>query len=334
VVSGPAERLSLSRQVHELHARLKEAIPESVLETDSPKMQATLDLAARVAPAEATVLLSGENGTGKGVLARWLHAQSPRANGPVVVVSCPTLSEELLASELFGHVKGAFTGALKDREGRIEAAHGGTLFLDEKSEISPGLQARLLRFLQEKEFERLGENRTRRAEVRLVAATNRNLDREVKAGRFREDLLFRLNVVEIRLPALRERREDIPLLARRFLDFFARQVRRPALELSSAALKALLTYSWPGNIRELRNVLERTVILWPSRVIEPEALPEQIAAQVSAVPVLGGDFSLEQVEREHIPKVLARTPAIEGAAHILGIDPSTLWRKRKKYSER
>jgi NtrC-family two-component system response regulator AlgB len=278
--------------------------------------------------------VSGENGTRKGVLAHWFHAQSPRANGPFVVVSCPTLSEELLASELFGHVKGAFPGALKDREGRIEAAHGGTLFLDEISEISPGLQARLLRFLQEKEFERLGENRTRRAEVRLVAATNRNLDREVKAGRFREDLLFRLKVVEIRLPALREQREDIQLLARRFLDFFARQVRRPALELSSAALKALLTYSWPGNIRELRNVLERTVILWPSRVIEPEALPEQIAAQVSAVPVLGGDFSLEQVEREHILKVLARTPAIEEAAHILGIDPSTLWRKGKKYSER
>jgi two-component system, NtrC family, response regulator AlgB len=333
VVSGLAERLSLSRQVHELHARLKEAIPEVVLETDSPKMQATLDLAARVAPTEATVLSLGENGTGKGVLARWLHAQSPRANGPFVMVSCPTLSEELLASELFGHVKGAFTGALKDREGRIEAAHGGTLFLDEISEISPGLQAKLLRFLQEKEFERLGENRTRRAEVRLVAATNRDLGKEVKAGRFREDRLFRLNVVEIRLPALRERREDIPLLAKRFLDFFARQVRRPALELSSAALKALLAYSWPGNIRELRNVLERAGILWPSRVIEPEALPEQIAAQVSAVPVLGGDFSLEKVDREHILKVLARTPTIEEAAHILGIDPSTLWRKRRKYSD-
>jgi NtrC-family two-component system response regulator AlgB len=333
LVTGLAERLNLSRQVHELQTRLKEAVPEIVLETESPKMRATLDLAARVAPSEATVLLLGENGTGKGVLARWLHAQSTRGGGPLVVVSCPTLSEELLASELFGHVKGAFTGALRDREGRLEAAHGGTLFLDEISEISPGLQAKLLRFLQEKEFERLGENRTRRAEVRVVAATNRNLEEEVKAGRFREDLFFRLNVVEIRLPALRERREDIPLLAKRFLDFFARQVRRPTPELSAAALKALLSYSWPGNIRELRNVLERAVILWPSRVIEPEALPEQIVAQVSAVPVLGGDYPLEQVEREHINRVLARISTIDEAAQILGIDPSTLWRKRKKYED-
>lgn len=333
VVNGLAERLSLSRQVQELQGRLEMAFPEVVLETESPKMRATLDLAARVAPAEATVLLLGENGTGKGVLARWLHAQSPRANGPFVVVSCPTLTEELLASELFGHVKGAFTGALKDREGRLEAAHGGTLFLDEISEIASGLQAKLLRFLQEKQFERLGENRTRRAEVRVVAATNRDLGEEVKTGRFREDLFFRLNVVEIRLPALRERREDIPILAKRFLDFFARQVRRLAPELSPAALKALLAYSWPGNIRELRNVLERAIILWPSQVIEPDALPEQVAAQVSAVSVLGGDYSLEQIEREHILRVLARTSTIEDASHILGIDPSTLWRKRRKYEE-
>jgi NtrC-family two-component system response regulator AlgB len=250
-----------------------------------------------------------------------------------VVVSCPALSEELLASELFGHVKGAFTGAIRDREGRLEAAEGGTLFLDEISEISPGLQAKLLRFLQEKQFERVGENRTRRAEVRVVAATNRNLEEEVKGGRFREDLYFRLNVVEIRLPALRERREDIPLLARRFLEFFARQSRRPTPELAPATLQALLAYAWPGNIRELRNVLERALILWPSQVIEPEALPEQIAAQVAAAPVLGGDFPLEKIERAHILRVLARTPNLEEAARILGIDPSTLWRKRKKYEE-
>ena len=333
LVTGLAERLNLSRQVYELQARLKEAVPQIVLETESPKMRATLDLAARVAPSEATVLLLGENGTGKGVLALWLHAKSTRANGPFVVVSCPTLSEELLASELFGHVKGAFTGALRDREGRLEAAHGGTLFLDEISEISPGLQAKLLRFLQEKQFERVGENRPRRTDVRVVAATNRNLEEEVKAGRFREDLYFRLNVVEIRLPALRERREDILLLARRFLEFFARQARRPTPDLSPSTIKALISYSWPGNIRELRNVLERALILWPSQVIEPEALPEQIAAQVAAVPVLGGDFSLEKIEQEHILRVLARIPNQEEAARLLGVDPSTLWRKRKKYEE-
>jgi len=333
LVEGLAERLNLSRQVEELKAHLREAVPDVVLETESPKMRATLDLVARVAPSEISVLLLGENGTGKGVIARWLHTQSHRASGPFVVISCPTLSEELLASELFGHVKGAFTGATRDREGRLEAAQGGTVFLDEVSEVSPGLQAKLLRFLQEKEFERVGDNRTRRADVRVVAATNRNLEEEVKAGRFREDLFFRLNAVQISLPPLRERREDIPVLARRFLDFFARQARRITPELSPSALRTLLSYSWPGNIRELRNVLERAVILWPSQVIEPEAFPEQIVSQESAAPALGGDYSLEKVEREHLLRVLARTPTLEDAAHILGINPSTLWRKRKRYEE-
>jgi two-component system, NtrC family, response regulator AlgB len=333
LVQGLAERLTLSRQVEELRAHLKEVVPDVLLETESPKMQATLEMVERAAPSDISVLLLGENGTGKGVMARWLHAQSHRTSGPFMVISCPTLSEELLASELFGHSRGAFTGATRDREGRLEAARGGTVFLDEVSEISSGLQAKLLRFLQEKQFERVGENRTRRADVRMVAATNRNLEEEVKAGRFREDLFFRLNGMPINLPPLRERREDIPLLARRFLDFFARQARRPTPELSSSALDALLSYSWPGNIRELRNVLERAVILWPSQIIEPEAFPEQIACQVSATPALGGNYSLEHVEREHILRVLARTATMEEAAHILGIDSSTLWRKRKKYEE-
>jgi NtrC-family two-component system response regulator AlgB len=333
LVEGLIERLHLSHQVEELKADLKEAVPEVLLETESPKMRATLEMVVRVAPAEITVLLLGENGTGKGVIARWLHAQSPRAGSPFMVISCPTLSEELLASELFGHAKGAFTGATQDREGRLEAARGGTVFLDEVSEISPGLQAKLLRFLQEKQFERLGENHTRRADVRVVTATNRNLEEEVRAGRFREDLFFRLNAMQINLPPLRERREDIPLLARRFLDFFARQARRPTPELSPLALEALLSYSWPGNIRELRNVLERAVILWPSQVIEPEAFPEQIAIQGSTAPVLGGNYSRENIEREHILRVLARTSTLEEAAHILDIDASTLWRKRKKYEE-
>ncbi|MFZ2088185.1 MAG: sigma-54 dependent transcriptional regulator [Desulfobaccales bacterium] len=333
LVEGLAVRLNLSRQVEELKAHLKEAAPDVVLETESPKMRAALEMVERVAPAEITVLLLGENGTGKGVMARWLHARSARAAGPFVVVSCPTLTEELLASELFGHAKGAFTGATRDREGRLEAARGGTVFLDEVSEISPALQAKLLRFLQEKQFERVGENRTRRADVRVVAATNRDLAEAVRAGRFREDLFFRLNAVQISLPPLRERREDIPLLARRFLDFFARQARRPTPELSPAALGALLSYAWPGNIREFRNVLERAVILWPSQVIEPEAFPEQIAHRESTAPVLGGNYSLEHIEREHILRVLARIATLEEAAHLLGIDASTLWRKRKKYEE-
>jgi two-component system, NtrC family, response regulator AlgB len=333
LVEGLAERLHLARQVDELQAHLREVVPDVVLETESPKLRATLEMVAQVGPSEISVLLLGENGTGKGVLARWLHAQSQRAGGPFVVVSCPTLSEELLASELFGHVKGALTGAARDREGRLEAAHGGTVFLDEVSEISLGLQAKLLRFLQEKQFERLGENRTRRVDVRVVAATNRHLEEEVKTGRFREDLFYRLNPVQITLPPLRERREDIPMLARGFLDFFARQIRRPTPELSSSALGALLSYAWPGNIRELRNVMERAMILWPSQIIEPEAFPEYLAAKAAAMPVLGGNYSLERIEREHILRVLARTATLEEAAHILGIDSSTLWRKRKKYEE-
>jgi NtrC-family two-component system response regulator AlgB len=333
LINGLAERLSLCRQVQELEALIKEAIPEVILETETPKMQAAMELAARVAPSETPVLLMGEHGTGKGVLARWLHAQSPRAGGPFLSINCHTPSEDLLASELFGHVKGAFGGATRNREGRFEAAHGGTLFLDEVSEISLGLQAKLLRFLQEKQFERLGENESRRADVRVVAAINHHLEEEVKAGRFREDLFFTLNVVEICLPPLRERREDISLLARHFLDFFARQFRRPTQELSPSALKALISYSWPGNIWELRNVLERAVILWPSQVIEPEALPVHIASQVSDVPVLGGDFSLEQIEREHILRVMARMSTLDESAHILRIDPTTLWRKRKAYEK-
>jgi NtrC-family two-component system response regulator AlgB len=327
------ERRELTYRVRNLESRLREAVPEADLETQAPKMRAVLEVVERAAKSEATVLLRGESGTGKGVLARLLHAYSDRAAGPFVVVNCPTLSEELLASELFGHAKGAFTGAIRDQAGRVEAAQGGTLFLDEIGEISPGLQAKLLRFLQDKEFERVGENKTRQANVRVLAATNRDIETDVKTGRFREDLWYRLNVIEIRVPPLRERPEDILHLARGFLSFFARSVRRPPFELSKTAETALLGYPWPGNVRELRNAIERAVILWPARVIEPQAFPEGIAAHSSAGPQLGGDCSLETIEREHIFRVLARVPTLEEAARILGVDSSTLWRKRRKYDE-
>ena len=273
----------------------------------------------------------GESGTGKGVLARALHAQSRRRAKPFVVVNCPTLSENLLTSELFGHAKGAFTGAVRDQPGRVEAAEGGTLFLDEVAEITPGLQAKLLRFLQEKQFERLGETRTREADVRVVAATNRDLEVDVKSGHFREDLLFRLNVIEMHVPALRERPEDILNLAKRFLAFFARSVGRPTPEMSKATETLLLSYAWPGNVRELRNAMERAVILWPAQVIEPQALPERMHVHDESQPQLGGDFSLEEIERRHVMAVLARTATLDDAARVLGIDSSTLWRKRKKY---
>ncbi len=331
VVEQLAEQRQLTRRVLELEGQLREAVPEVDLETDSPKMRAVLEVILRAARSDATVLLRGESGTGKGVLAYLLHMQSARVSGPFVVVNCPTLSEELLASELFGHARGAFTGAVRDQPGRVEMAQGGTLFLDEIGEISPGLQAKLLRFLQEKRFERIGENKTRQADVRVLAATNRDLEADVQSGRFREDLLYRLNVIEVRTPPLRERPEDIVRLARRFLDFFARSARRPIPELSQSAEQVLLAYPWPGNVRELRNAIERAVILWPAQVIEPQAFPERIAAHAAAGPQLGGDFTLDTIEREHILRVLARTGTLEEAAQILGIDSSTLWRKRKKY---
>jgi NtrC-family two-component system response regulator AlgB len=280
------------------------------------------------------VLLRGESGTGKSVLARMIHSLSPRNHEPFVVVNCPTLSEELLASELFGHARGAFTGAMRDQPGRVETAERGTLFLDEIGEITPSLQAKLLRFLEDKEFERIGENKTRRADVRTLAATNRNLEEDVRKGLFREDLLYRLNVIDLQLPPLRERPEDILRLAHRFLLFYAKAARRRPPEFSKAAEDALLAYAWPGNVRELRNSIERAVILWPAQVIEPEAFPVQIAAHApSQCPQLGGNFSLEEIEREHISRVVTKAPTLEDAAAILKIDASTLWRKRKKYED-
>lgn len=325
------QQRELQLKVRDLESRLQEAPPEVDLETESPRMKAVLETARRAAPADTTVLLRGENGTGKGVLARTLHALSKRSGRPFIVVNCPTLSEELLTSELFGHVQGAFTGAVRDRAGLVEAADGGTLFLDEIGELPIGLQSKLLRFLQERTYERVGESRTRKADVRVITATNRDLETAVKTGRFREDLLFRLNVIEITLPPLRERSEDILPVARRFLNSFARSAGRPTPELSRAAEEVLTGYAWPGNLRELRNAIERAVILWPAPIIEPQAFPERIAARAAGGPRLGGDHSVDEIEREHIERVIERTPNLEEAARILGIDASTLWRKRKKY---
>jgi NtrC-family two-component system response regulator AlgB len=327
-----AER-ELQRKVLDLESRLGDSVPEIDFDTQSPRMQGILTTARKAAAAEAAVLLRGENGTGKGVLARAIHDMSGRKKQPFVVVNCPSLPEDLLASELFGHVQGAFTGALRDRAGRVETAEKGTLFLDEIGEISPPLQAKLLRFLQEKTFERVGESTPRTADVRILAATNRDLDRAVKEGRFREDLLFRLNVVEIVLPPLRERAEDILPLARRLLAFFARQSGRPTPTLSKASEELLLRYPWPGNLRELRNAIERALILWPAQVLEPAAFPERIVGGTEQGPRLGGDYSVEEIEREHIERVIQRSANLEDAARILGIDSSTLWRKRKKYAQ-
>jgi NtrC-family two-component system response regulator AlgB len=333
VVEQSQKRRGLTQRVEDLKERLANAVPEAHFTEASAPMRGALEMLSKAAAHDVPVLLRGESGTGKSVLARSMHGLSIRKERPFAVVNCPTLSEELLASELFGHARGAFTGAVRDQPGRVEAAEGGTLFLDEIGEIPPSLQAKLLRFLQEKQFERVGESRTRTADVRLVAATNRDLDADVKTGRFREDLLFRLNVVEIVVPPLRDRRDEILPLARTFLSFFARAARRPAPELSPEAEQALLAYSWPGNVRELRNAIERAVILSPAQVLAPQAFPDRIASKAAGAPFLGGDYSLDQIEREHVLRVLARHATQEEAARVLGVDPSTLWRKRKRYDE-
>jgi two-component system, NtrC family, response regulator AlgB len=329
VIDKAVSRRALELEMHELRSRLEASMPELDLESRSPRLRQLLGILAKAATRDVSVLLRGENGTGKSVLARHLHALSARAAKPFVVINCPTLSEELLASELFGHSRGSFTGAVRDQAGRVEIAEGGTLFLDEIGELPPSLQAKLLRFLQDREFERVGENLTRSADVRIVAATNRDLEAEVRDGRFREDLLFRLNTFELIVPPLRERREDILPLAHRFLAFFTADAGQ-RLELTPEAEAALYAYEWPGNIRELRNAMERAAVLAAGTRLSVELLPERIAGR-RVLPQLGGEHTLEDIEREHIQRVVARTPTAEEAARVLGIDASTLWRRRKKY---
>jgi len=321
---------SLTARLADLEGRLQAEAPDVDLASRAPAMSSVLEIVDRAAKADVPVLFRGATGTGKGVMARAMHLESARRDRPFVTISCPTLTEELLASELFGHAKGSFTGAVRDQPGRVEAAEGGTLFLDEIGDMPGGLQAKVLRFLQDKCFERIGETRTRKANVRVVAATNRDLETDVAAGRFREDLLFRLNVIEVRVPSLSQRREDILPLAHRFLAFFARAVGRPLPTFSADAERVLAAYDWPGNVRELRNAVERAVILWPSPIVEPQAFPEKIAGSKERGPYVGGAFTLEDLEAAHVAAILGQGMTQEDAARVLGIDSSTLWRKRKR----
>jgi NtrC-family two-component system response regulator AlgB len=282
------------------------------------------------AGSEVPVLLRGESGTGKGMLARALHDHSPRRGDPFVTVNCPSLSDELLASELFGHVRGAFTGAVRDQQGKVELADGGTLFLDELGDLSPSVQARLLRFVQDRTYERVGDQRTRLADVRIVAATNRDLESLVLTGGFREDLLYRLNVIEVTLPALRDRPDDLMVLACQLLSLFCSDAGRTGMSFSPAAIALISSHPWPGNIRELRNEIQRITVLWPGRVIEADAFSVRIRGQPAAGPRVGGAHTLAAIEDAHVRLILARTTAFDEAARILGIDPSTLWRKRQR----
>ncbi len=322
----------LERRVAELESRLGAEGPENDLTSQAPAMQKTLEIAFKAAESEATILLLGESGTGKSILARALHARSMRRGGALVTVSCPSLSRELLESDLFGHVKGAFTGAHVETQGKVAAADGGTLFLDEIGELPLEIQAKLLRLLQEREYERVGETKPRRANVRVISATNHDLAQSVAQGKFREDLFYRLNVISVRLPPLRERVNDLEAIALRHLTFFALHAGKKVNGFSPDALSALHQYHWPGNLRELRNVIERAVILSSGETIEAGDLSDTI--QISSEVRLGGKLTVEEVEAEHIRQVISNTRTLDEAATILGIDPATLYRKRKKTNSR
>ena len=322
----------LQSHVEELEEQVRSVVPEADLQTRQLNMQQCLDMAFRAAATEATILLRGESGTGKGVVARAIHARSSRAAAAFVTVHCPSLSTELLETELFGHVRGAFTGAVQDAVGKVAAAEGGTLFLDEVGDLPLTLQPKLLRLLQEKRYERVGEPSTRSSDVRIIAATNHKLEEAVAAGTFREDLFYRLNVIDVTLPSLRQRPDDILPLATHLLQLFARQSGKPILQFTDEARNALLKHPWPGNVRELRNAVERGVILARDREVGLADLPAQIGARgPESTLALGSAVTLEQLEAEHIRRVLAQTPTMEEAATVLGIDPSTLYRKRKRY---
>jgi NtrC-family two-component system response regulator AlgB len=331
VLERAASVRRLRSRVSDLEDQVRAIVPEADLETEEPAMRQALDIAFKAAPSEASILIRGESGTGKGVLARAVHARSLRADGPFVTVNCPSLSAELLESELFGHVKGAFTGAVKDTFGKVSVAEGGTLFLDEIGDLPLPLQPKLLRVLQDRRYERVGETRTRACNVRILAATNRSLETEITAGRFREALFYRLNVIDLTLPPLRERRADLLPLAEHLLRFFALQTGKSIKGFTSEAKAALLRYPWPGNVRELRNALERGVILSSGSEIGVADLPSVLAAPIPGGIQLGARVTLEQLEAEHLRRILQSTPTIEEASNVLGIDPSTLYRKRKKY---
>jgi two-component system, NtrC family, response regulator AlgB len=328
-------RVARIRQLENQVASLKENM-ERLGGEDDPfqsvniTMQRFIETAKKVAPTEAIVLLRGESGTGKSVFARAIHNWSNRATKPMAVVACPAVPHDLLESEIFGHVKGAFTGAVKENPGRIASCEGGTLFLDEIGEMPFSIQAKLLRFIQDKEYERLGDSTLRKADVRIIAATNSNLEKHVAEGIFREDLFYRLNVINLTVPSMRERPEDIMPLALKFLTYFSRVNHKTIQGFTDAAIERLNGYKWPGNVRELRNTIERAVILGSGTEIGGNDLPENITP-IPTSPSIGDMVPLSIIEELHIRRVMAKTSSLQEAAEILGIDQATLWRRRKAY---
>lgn len=295
------------------------------------------DILFRSAATSASICLLGESGTGKSVIAREIHQRSHLRNKTFETVSCPSLSKELLESELFGHVKGSYTGAAKDTWGKVHEADGGTLFLDEIGELPIEIQPKLLRLLQEREYERVGENKVREANIRIICASNRNLKAAVKAGTFREDLYYRLSVINVTIPPLRQRLADLEHFAMVYLEFFASELKREIEGFSESGRSTLLRHSWPGNLRELRNAIERASILADGPRIRAEDLTDPVSlsadepATDSELPRLGGHYSLEEIEKAHLAEVIRREPSLREAAAVLGIDNATLYRKRKHF---
>ncbi len=300
--------------------------------TNSARVLHLLEVARQVAASDVTVLITGESGTGKTLLARLIHTASNRSSGPFASVDCSTLKESLLESELFGHMRGAFTGATADKPGKVEAAHKGTLFLDEVGEIPLHLQGKLLRLVEERTFERLGDPTPRTVDTRVVAATNRDLEEMVKEGQFRQDLFYRLSVVDLSLPAIRHRTEDILPLARRFLDEFCKIHGKRITQWDAEVEPLLLTYRWPGNVREMANAMQAATLMAPGRTLRIEHLPKRIQDASKELPDCDqGIVPLALVEEREIRKALALNLSLEETAAQLGIAPATLWRKRKKF---
>ncbi len=331
VLRRAAERQRLARENTALRRMVAQQSAPPLVLGRSPGMLAVLRTVERIAGSEANVLIEGESGTGKGLVAQAIHQQSPRARGPFLAINCSGFQDQLLESELFGHERGAFTGATGLKQGLFEVAGQGTLFLDEVAEMSPAMQAKLLQVLDSREFRRVGGTRVHRADVRIIAATNKDLAQEVQAARFREDLYYRLNVVSLAIPPLRQRKQDIPLLIEHFLKQFGTGYTRKTL--SPEALQLLTEYAWPGNVRELGNLVERLVILTPGDLIGPEDLPPAFRTSQGAPPLPPrGPVSLAEMERAHVARILAETGGRKlQAARLLGIDIKTLNKKIKDY---
>jgi DNA-binding NtrC family response regulator len=336
VLDKVLETEHLRRETRQLRARVRDRVAPSNIVGNAPPMQRIFEIVDQVAPSKATVLITGESGTGKELVANAIHQRSPRASGPFVKLHCAALAESLLESELFGHEKGSFTGAMARKDGRFSIADGGTLFLDEIGEISPAIQVKLLRFLQEHEFERVGGTQTIKVDVRVIAATNRDLLAEVGKGRFREDLFYRLNVVALEMPPLRERRGDIPALASFFLERYTKANDKAIQGFAPGALELLASYDWPGNVRELENAIERAVVLTTGNVVETKQLPTNIrpiASVVDGAPAIPG-ATMADIERYAILETLKATGgSTSKAAEVLGISTRTIQYRMHQYNE-